>query len=281
MIVARTIAEVRAARHAEPGLSWGLVPTMGYLHEGHLSLVRAAREANDRVAVSVYVNPTQFAPDEDLDTYPRDLERDLQLLEEAGVDLVFTPTDQIMYPPDFQTTVTVNEITRLLEGASRPTHFQGVTTVVAKLFNIVEPDRAYFGQKDAQQTVVLRRMVQDLNMNLDLVVCPIVREEDGLALSSRNARLTPEQRAAAPVLHRALTAASDAIVAGERDGNALRALMRATIAAEPLATLDYVSAADPHTLEEVTRVGDDVLLSLAVFFGDVRLIDNMPVRSRQ
>ena len=194
------------------------------------------------------------------------------------MDLVFTPTDEIMYPPGFQTIVDVTGLTRLLEGASRPTHFQGVTTIVAKLFNIVEPDRAYFGQKDAQQTVVLRRMVRDLNFDLELVICPIVREDDGLALSSRNARLTPAQRAAAPVLYRALGAAREAIAAGEREGDALRALMRATVAAQPLARLDYVSAADPVSLEEVEQVEDEVLLSLAVFFADVRLIDNMPVK---
>jgi pantoate--beta-alanine ligase len=277
MIIAGTVDAVRAAKAAKPGLSWGFVPTMGYLHDGHLSLVRLARAAGDRVAVSIYVNPAQFAPTEDLASYPRDLERDLALLRAEGVDLVFTPDDETMYPAGFQTTVTVGEVTRVLEGASRPTHFQGVTTVVAKLLNIVAPDRAYFGQKDAQQVVVVKRMVADLNFDVEIVVGPIVREADGLAMSSRNTRLAPDQRAAAPVLHRALTAGRAALEAGERDGAALRRQMEAVIAAEPLATLDYVSVADPETLAELDAVEDKALLSLAVRFGPVRLIDNMPV----
>lgn len=277
MIVTRAIAEIRVARWEDPSLQWGLVPTMGYLHEGHLSLVRRARSENDRVAVSIYVNPTQFAPDEDLDVYPRDMERDLRILREEEVDVVFAPDDEVMYGPGFQTEVRVRELTQLLEGASRPTHFQGVTTVVAKLFNIVQPHRAYFGQKDAQQAVVVRRMVQDLNFNLDVVVCPIVREEDGLAQSSRNERLTPEQRAAAPVLHRALHAARSALQSGERRGDRLREIMARVVEAEPLARVDYVSVANPGTLRELDLVHDDALLSLAVYFGDVRLIDNMPV----
>jgi pantoate--beta-alanine ligase len=279
MIVAKTISAVRAAKAAAPGLSWGFVPTMGYLHDGHLSLVRMARAANDRVAVSIYVNPAQFAPTEDLASYPRDLQRDLELLQAEGVDLVFTPDDAIMYPPGFQTTVTVGEVTRLLEGASRPTHFQGVTTVVAKLFNIVLPNRAYFGQKDAQQVVVVKRMVADLNFDLQIVVGPIVREPDGLAMSSRNTRLSPEQRAAAPVLSRALSAAQAALQAGERNGAALRRQMEAIIAAEPLASLDYASVADAETLQEMDTVAGRALLSLAVRFGSVRLIDNMPVEA--
>jgi pantoate--beta-alanine ligase len=250
---------------------------MGYLHEAHLSLVRRARAENDCVAVSVYVNPTQFSPDEDLEEYPRDLQRDLELLDRENVDLVFIPTDAEIYPPGFQTTVNVSNITQVLEGAARPTHFQGVTTVVAKLFNIVQPQRAYFGQKDAQQTVVVRRMVTDLNFNLDIVICPTVREEDGLALSSRNVRLSPEQRRAAPVLFQALSRAKAALEAGERQGDRLRELLTTTIRAEPLARLDYASIADPETLEELEVVEDGALLSMAVFFGDVRLIDNMLV----
>lgn len=277
MIIAGTVDAVRAALAAEPGLSWGFVPTMGYLHDGHLSLVRLARAVDDRVAVSIYVNPAQFAPTEDLASYPRDLERDLALLRAEGVDLVFTPDDETMYPAGFQTTVTVGEVTRVLEGASRPTHFQGVTTVVAKLLNIVAPDRTYFGQKDAQQVVVVKRMVADLNIDVEIVVGPIVREADGLAMSSRNTRLAPDQRAAAPVLHRALTAGRAALEAGERDGAALRRQLEAVIAAEPLASLDYVSIADPETLAELDAVEDKALLSLAVRFGPVRLIDNMPV----
>lgn len=277
MIVATTVEEVRAAKAAEPGLSWGFVPTMGYLHEGHLSLVRLARAANDRVAASIYVNPTQFAPTEDLASYPRDLARDLALLRAEGVDLVFAPDDATIYPPGFQTAVIVSGVTKPLEGASRPTHFQGVTTVVAKLLNIVAPNRVYFGQKDAQQVVVVRRMILDLNIPVEMVVGPIVREPDGLAMSSRNARLSPAQRAAAPVLYRALQEAYSALQAGERDGNTLRRRMAATIAAEPLASLDYVSVADPETLEELDHVASRALLSLAVRFGSVRLIDNLPV----
>lgn len=277
MIVTDRIDEIRRLRHAEPGLTWGLVPTMGYLHDGHLALVAAARAANERVAVSIYVNPTQFAPTEDLASYPRDLERDLALLEAAGVDLVFTPSDAVMYPAGFQTYVTVDEVTRTLEGAARPTHFRGVATVVAKLFNIFQPTRAYFGQKDAQQTIVLLRMVADLAFPLELVVCPTVREADGLALSSRNRYLTPEQRAAAPVLHRALTAGAEAVRSGSVSGEAVRQLMTAVVASEPLARLDYLSVADPLTLREIEgplSSGTPVLLSGAVFFGRTRLIDN-------
>jgi pantoate--beta-alanine ligase len=281
MIIAETASAVRAAKAAAPGLTWGFVPTMGYLHDGHLSLVRLARAENDRVAASVYVNPAQFAPTEDLSSYPRDLERDLQLLRAEGVDLVFTPDDANMYPPGFQTIVAVGEVTKPLEGASRPTHFQGVTTVVAKLFNIVAPNRAYFGQKDAQQVVVVKRMVADLNFDLQIVVGPIVREPDGLAMSSRHTRLSPEQRAAAPALYRALTSAYAALQAGERDGAALRRQMEALIAAEPLASLDYASVANAETLQELDIVSGRALLSLAVRFGAVRLIDNMPVEVAQ
>jgi len=274
MIVTEKIGEVRRTRWADSALSWGLVPTMGYLHEGHLSLVRAARPENDRLAASIYVNPTQFAPDEDLESYPRDLERDLALLEAEGVDLVFTPSDAIMYPAGFQTYVTVDELTQVLEGASRPTHFRGVTTIVAKLFNVIQPTRAYFGQKDYQQTVVLRRMVRDLNFDVDLVVCPIVRESDGLALSSRNQYLTPPQREAATVLHRALTAGTALLDEGERDAATVRSNMKQMIAAEPLATADYVSVANPDTLAELNHVTDRAVLSMAVFVGKTRLIDN-------
>lgn len=279
MIVVKTIAEVRQIRWANPGLNWGLVPTMGYLHEGHLALVRRARAENERVAVTIYVNPAQFAPTEDLSSYPRDLQRDLELLRGAGVDLVFTPADEVIYPPDFQTEVIVTQVSQPLEGASRPTHFRGVATVVAKLFNIVQPARAYFGQKDAQQTVVLRQMVRDLNFNLEMIVCPTVREADGLAMSSRNAYLTPAQRQAAPVLYRALTTAQQAYLDGERDGETLRQLMAGVIKAEPLARLDYVSAAHPQTLQEWELIaeGEGVLLSTAVFFGKTRLIDNVLV----
>lgn len=275
MNVTESIEQVRAQRWSEPGLEWGLVPTMGYLHEGHLSLVRRARAENDRVAVSVFVNPTQFAPSEDLAMYPRDIEGDLELLRREEVDLVLVPDEAEMYPSGFQTTVAVANVTRPLEGASRPTHFQGVATVVAKLFNIFQPTRAYFGQKDAQQAVVIRRMVIDLNFNLEIVVCPIVREQDGLAMSSRNVRLTQQQRAAAPVLHNALLDAEERIARGETSADILRSAMIRAVEAEPLARLDYFSVADPDTLEELLVVDGQALLSGAVFFGNVRLIDNI------
>ncbi len=274
MRITKSIATVRQIRWQDATTSWGLVPTMGFLHEGHLSLVRAAKANNQFTAVSIFVNPTQFAPTEDLSTYPRSLERDLALLEAEGVDLVFTPTDDVMYPADFQTAVTVQEVTKPLEGASRPTHFAGVATVVAKLFNIIQPTRAYFGQKDAQQTVVLRQMVRDLNFNLELIVCPTVREADGLAMSSRNAYLTPEQRQAAPLLFNTLTAVQNAIENGEKDLDKLRQQMIIQINAEPLARLDYFSVADYTTLTEIDHPTEKLLVSLAVYFGKTRLIDN-------
>ena len=275
MKISGSIADVRLLRKEDNSLSWGLVPTMGYLHEGHLSLVRRAKEENDRVAVSIYVNPTQFAPNEDLDSYPRALAGDIQLLEKEGVDLVFAPHDDVIYPEGYQTYVTVEDVSQALEGTSRPTHFRGVTTIVAKLFNIIQPDRAYFGQKDAQQTIVLKRMVQDLCFDVQLIICPTVREADGLAQSSRNQYLMPEERQGAPVLYRSLRAALAAYEDGERDGNRLRDLMRAHIEVEPLARIDYVSAADPLTLQELDEITAGALLSMAVFFGRTRLIDNL------
>lgn len=274
MQVVETIADVRRIRREETG-SWGLVPTMGFLHAGHISLVERARRENDHVGVSIFVNPTQFAPIEDLAAYPRDLERDLKLLAAAGADLVWAPPVAEVYPPGFQTYVTVEEVTKPLEGAARPTHFRGVATVVAVLFNVFQPDRAYFGQKDAQQAVVIQQMARDLAFPLEIVICPIVREPDGLALSSRNVYLTPEQRAAAPVLYRALCAARDAWQAGEHDGEQLRRIMRAVLDAEPLARTEYVSAAEPVTLAELGDAGRGVLLSMAVRIGKARLIDNM------
>lgn len=273
-----TVAELsalRAARARLPG-PVGLVPTMGYLHEGHLSLVRAAREACASVVVSIFVNPTQFGPQEDLAAYPRDLARDQALLDAAGVDLVWTPTEAIMYPPGYQTWVRTEEITQVLEGKMRPGHFQGVTTVVAKLFNAVQPDRAYFGQKDAQQAAVIRRMAVDLSYGIRIVVCPIVREADGLALSSRNVYLNEAERKAATVLYRALQAAQEAFAAGERDADNLRGRMMATLAAEPLARPQYVSCAHEATLQEcVGNLSGPALLSLAVYIGKTRLIDNL------
>lgn len=274
MDVIKTIAAFRTARAYAGTL--GLVPTMGYLHAGHLSLVRQARAECDCVAASIFVNPTQFAPHEDFASYPRDLERDLSLLQAEGVHLVFVPGSAEIYPPDFNTFVHVQGVTEMLEGAARPGFFQGVATVVCKLFNIVQPNRAYFGQKDAQQAVVIRKMVADLNMPVEVVVCPIVREADGLAMSSRNAYLSPAERAAAPVLHRALTAASQRYQAGERSAEALRQRMRQVLAAEPLAHPDYVSVADPLTLHELERISEaGALLSLAVHIGPARLIDNL------
>lgn len=274
MHVVETIEEVRRLRRSLPG-SWGLVPTMGYLHAGHLSLVQRARAENDHVAVSIFVNPTQFGPNEDLATYPRDLPRDLELLRAADVDLVWAPSVDEMYPPGFQTYVTVEEVTRVLEGAARPVHFRGVATVVAKLFLVCQPDRAYFGQKDAQQVVVVQQMVRDLGFPVQIIVCPTVREPDGLALSSRNVYLTPEQRRAAPVLYRALRAAAEAWQRGEHDGEHLRAIMRAVLSEEPLAQTEYVSAADLNTLQELGDASQGVLLSLAVRIGRTRLIDNI------
>lgn len=274
MHVVQTIADVRRIRRAGAG-TWGLVPTMGYLHAGHISLAGRARKENDFVAASIFVNPTQFGPTEDLAAYPRDLPRDLSLLQEVGVDLVWTPPVEAVYPAGFQTYVTVEAVTRPLEGAARPGHFRGVATVVAKLFNVFQPDRAYFGQKDAQQVVVIKQMARDLDFPLEIIVCPTVREADGLALSSRNVYLTPEQRAAAPVLYRALCAARDAWRAGEHDGERLRQVVAAVLGAEPLARADYVSAADPLTLAELGDASRSVLLSMAVRIGRARLIDNL------
>lgn len=278
MIVTGSIPEVRKIRAGYLGRRVGLVPTMGYLHDGHLALAQRARQDTDLVVASIYVNPTQFAPHEDLDQYPRDLARDVALLTEAGVDLVFTPATETMYPAGFQTTVEVTQVTKPLEGAKRPTHFAGVTTVVAKLFNIVQPTHAYFGQKDAQQTVVVRRMAADLDFSVEVIICPTVREADGLAMSSRNKYLGPAERAAAPVLHRSLTAVERAWHAGERDADRLRQVIRDHLSAEPLADVDYLSIADPQTLAEWPAVipeGAGALASLAVRFGRTRLIDNM------
>lgn len=252
----------------------GLVPTMGYLHEGHLSLIRRAKAECGHVAVSIFVNPTQFGPNEDLSKYPRDLERDLGLIAPLGVELVWTPTAEVMYPNGFQTWVEVEALAHPLEGAMRPGHFRGVTTVVAKLFNAVQPHKAYFGQKDAQQAAVIRQMTRDLSYPIEIVVCPIVREADGLAMSSRNKYLEGEDRQAALVLSRALNAAKDLYDAGERDAEKLRGKMKEVIAAEPRAQMQYVSCADYDTLAELETVTGKTLLSMAVLIGRTRLIDN-------
>lgn len=270
-----TPTALRAWRRANGG-SLGFVPTMGYLHEGHLALARRSLAENDRTAVSIFVNPTQFGPGEDFTRYPRDEERDLGLLREAGVHAVYFPTPAVMYPEGYQTYVTVEEVTRPLEGAARPGHFRGVATVVLKLFNAAEPDRAYFGRKDAQQLRVLRRMTRDLDLPIEIVPCDIVREPDGLAMSSRNVYLTPEQRAAAPVISRSLQAARARWAAGERDADALRRLVSEGIGAEPLAVVDYISLADDESLVEIEgRAERPALLSVVVKFGPTRLLDNI------
>lgn len=282
--VIRTIAEMRAwrgaVRRGESATtgSVGLVPTMGYLHEGHLSLVRESRRLDDVTVASIFVNPTQFAPNEDLARYPRDESRDLALLAEAGVAAVFAPEPAEMYPDGYDTYVSVERLTQPLEGASRPTHFRGVTTVVLKLFNIVQPDRAYFGQKDAQQLAVVRRMTRDLDVPVEIVGLPIVRESDGVAMSSRNVYLSGEQREAAHVLNRALSLAERMFDASERDARRIRAAMAELIAAQPLAEVDYISIADAETLAEVDAITRTVLVSLAVRFGATRLIDNTVLR---
>lgn len=254
----------------------GLVPTMGYLHEGHLSLVRLARQECNSVIVSIFINPTQFGPNEDLDRYPRDIPHDLMLLEKEQVDLVWTPTPEMMYPKGFQTWVTVEELTKTLEGKMRPGHFRGVTTVVSKLFNATQPDRAYFGQKDAQQALVIRRMTQDLNFPVEIIIGPTQREADGLAMSSRNVYLDTDQRQAATVLSRALFTARKAYEEGERNAQNLRGVMLTVLNAEPLAQVQYVSCADPQTLQEWDGDIEGVaLLSLAVYIGQTRLIDNI------
>ena len=273
MQVLETIAQVRSVRSGFPTL--GLVPTMGFLHEGHLSLVRRARAECGAVAVSIFVNPTQFGPDEDLARYPRDLVRDLALLEGEGVDVAFTPEPAEIYPKGFASRIEVEGITAPLEGAARPGHFAGVATVVAKLFNIVQPTCAYFGQKDAQQAVVVRRMAADLDIPVRVVVADTVRKADGLALSSRNVYLTPAELAAAPLLYRGLCRAQALFAAGERDGGVLRASVREVIAIEPRFEIDYVSVADPDTLQELERVDGSALVSLAARLGRTRLIDNI------
>jgi pantoate--beta-alanine ligase len=274
MIVIETIPDMAYLRNnlKEPV---GFVPTMGFLHAGHMSLVRKARAENKTVVVSIYVNPTQFGPKEDLSKYPRDLPRDLAMLEKEGADVVFFPADKEMYPAGYDTWVTVDNLTKPLEGDSRPTHFRGVTTVVAKLFNIVHPTNAYFGQKDAQQVLVVKKMAADLNMNLKVIVCPTIREPDGLAMSSRNVYLTPEQRKTAPVLNRSLLLAKDLFTGGERDAAVILKKMTDLIQKEPLANIDYISISNTETLAELKIINKSALVSMAVRFGNTRLIDNI------
>ncbi|SHH22668.1 pantoate--beta-alanine ligase [Thermosipho atlanticus] len=254
--------------------SIGFVPTMGYLHEGHLSLIKYAKKENDVVVVSIFVNPTQFGPNEDYNNYPRNLERDLKLLEDLEVDYAFVPDVSEMYPSDFSTFVEETELSKYLCGASRPGHFRGVCTVVTKLFNIVKPTRAYFGQKDAQQFRVLRRMVRDLNMDVEMIELPIVREEDGLAMSSRNIYLTPEQRKAATRLYKSLLKAKELIEMGIKDASKVKNEMK-KILDHPLLKIDYIEIVDEQTLKPVEKIENKVIVALAVFVGRARLIDNI------
>lgn len=280
MKIATTIAEVRAqvAAWKKEGLTVGLVPTMGYLHEGHASLVDEAVRQCDRVVASVFVNPTQFGPNEDLEDYPRDFDRDKALLEEHGCHLVFHPSVEEMYPEGAATYVEIlSDMPKQLCGKTRPVHFRGVCTVVSKLFNIVTPDKAFFGQKDAQQLAILRRMVRDLSYGIQLVGCPIVREADGLAKSSRNTYLNPQERQAALVLSQAVKLGRELVAQGERDAAKLVAAMSAHIAAQPLARIDYVQAVDGVTMEPVETLQGTVLVAMAVYIGKTRLIDNFIV----
>ncbi len=271
-----TIQEVRAQikEWKQQGLSIGFVPTMGYLHEGHQSLIAKAVSENDRVVVSIFVNPMQFGPQEDLATYPRDFAHDTKLCEETGAHLIFHPTPEEMYLPDFCSFVDMNRLTKGLCGKTRPIHFRGVCTVVTKLFNIVTPDRAYFGEKDAQQLAVIKQMVSDLNMPLEIIGCPIIREADGLAKSSRNTYLSKEERSAALVLNRSLVAAKANLEVGERNTAKLKELIRSILEEEPLARVDYVEVVDAMNLESVETIDKSVLVAIAVYIGKTRLIDN-------
>ncbi len=266
----------RLKEASKDGKSVGLVPTMGFLHEGHLSLIKRARKENDLLVVSLFVNPTQFGPGEDLESYPRDLKKDAALCEGKGADILFAPDAGEMYFEDYGTYVEVSgELTKGLCGKSRPTHFRGVTSVVSKLFNIVDPDRAYFGQKDAQQVAVIKRMVRDLNFDVEIVVCPIVREEDGLAKSSRNIYLSKDEREAALVLNRSLRAAAERISSGERNGHEIKAMVEKMIKEEPLSAIDYVEVVDAESIKPIETLKGSVLVALAVRFGKARLIDNI------
>lgn len=276
MNIVKTISEVRnvVKNWRKQGLSVGLVPTMGYLHEGHKSLIERACKENDKVVVSVFVNPTQFGPGEDLATYPRDIQRDAALCEDAGAALIFNPEPEEMYFDDFHTYVTMESLSDELCGKTRPIHFRGVCTVVSKLFHIVAPDRAYFGQKDAQQLAIIKRMVRDLNFDIEIVGCPIVREADGLAKSSRNTYLNPEERKAALVLSRAVRLGQELIQKGERNADVIVEKMKQLIEEEPLAKIDYVQAVDAISIQPVAEIKGTVLVAMAVYIGKTRLIDN-------
>ncbi len=276
MNIVKTISEVRneVKNWRKQGLSVGLVPTMGYLHEGHKSLIDRACKENDKVVVSVFVNPTQFGPGEDLATYPRDIQRDAALCEDAGAALIFNPEPEEMYFDDFHTYVTMESLSDELCGKTRPIHFRGVCTVVSKLFHIVAPDRAYFGQKDAQQLAIIKRMVRDLNFDIEIIGCPIVREADGLAKSSRNTYLNPEERKAALVLSKAVGLGQELIQKGERNADVIVEKMKQLIEEEPLAKIDYVQAVDAISIQPVAEIKGTVLVAMAVYIGKTRLIDN-------
>ncbi len=276
MKVSGKIDEVRAQvkEWKKQGLSVALVPTMGYLHEGHKSLMERARKENDKVVVSIFVNPMQFGPNEDLESYPRDLDRDSKICEAAGVDLIFHPEVEEMYGPDFHAYVDMHTLPEKLCGASRPVHFRGVQTVVSKLFHIVPADRAYFGQKDAQQLAIIRRMVMDLNFDIEIIGCPIIREEDGLAKSSRNTYLSEEERKQAVILNQSLEAAMDAINAGEKDAAKVKQIIIDKLHTCPLAKIDYVEVVSFDTIQPIEKVEGAVLIAIAVYIGTTRLIDN-------
>ena len=276
MIISGSIKEVREVigNWKKRGFSVGLVPTMGYLHPGHISLIERARKENDMVVVSIFVNPIQFGPNEDLDTYPRDMTHDREVCEKAGAELIFAPQPSEMYPSENFAFVDIKELGDGLCGAKRPGHFRGVCTVVSKFFNIVLPNRAYFGEKDAQQLAIIRRMVKDLNIGTEIVSCPIVREADGLAMSSRNLYLSPEERKAALSISRSLNAAKELMRKGEKDAVKIRETIVAGISAEPLARIDYAEIVDSADLSPVQRIEKPVLAAVAVYFGKTRLIDN-------
>lgn len=274
--VVSTVEETRAQvkEWRKQGLTVGLVPTMGYLHEGHQSLIKRAVAENDRVVVSVFVNPIQFAPNEDLETYPRDLEADTKLCDSTGADLIFHPTPDEMYPEGFSTHIQMDNLTKELCGKTRPTHFGGVCTVVGKLFNIVQPDKAYFGQKDAQQLAIIKRMVRDLNFDIEIVGCPIIREPDGLAKSSRNTYLNADERKAALILSKSIELGKQLVAGGERDAQTIIKAMTDKINTEPLARIDYVNAVDALNIEPLETLRGEVLIAIAVYIGKTRLIDN-------
>lgn len=276
MLIFKNIKETRKiiTQWKKDGNSIGFVPTMGFLHEGHISLIKRARKENDKVVVSIFVNPTQFGPNEDFASYPRNMERDRVFCEDAGTDLIFAPEATEVYPENNLTFIDIEELGGNLCGAKRQGHFKGVCTVVAKLFNIVTPDNAYFGQKDAQQLAIIKRMVIDLNFNVKIVPCEIIRETDGLAMSSRNSYLTPEQRKAALILSRSLNVARKALAEGERDTEVIKNIIKQKLISEPLAAIDYVEVVDSSSLQPVQEINKDILVAIAVFFGKTRLIDN-------